>query len=272
MRKRSQVSPEIELNDESVDRQFISALARGLSLLRFLTNGSTLGTTDLAKLSGLSNAVVSRLCYTLEQLNYMEYLPEYGKYRLGNACLSLGYLAMASDMVSHVARPLMLELAVSARTPVGIGIRQGGTMVQVAMEGAQDHLSLRQDIGSVSPIERTAMGNAYLAGLDKPQRDKLLNELLPTIPDAAIIHQQIEDNLSLYAEQGFCINDRTWHPHIRAVGVPLRLRDSGRVVAFNCGGIADFLTLDFLMNEVGPKLAVMVNDVQAILESQSPPT
>ncbi|NTH16745.1 helix-turn-helix domain-containing protein [Agrobacterium rhizogenes] len=272
MRKRAQVLPDADLTEESGDRQFITALARGLSLLRFLANGETLGTTDLAKRSGLSNAVVSRLCYTLANLNYMEYLPEYGKYRLGDACLSLGYLYMASDLASHVARPLMIELAEFARVPVGIGRRQDLNIMQIAMEGAQDHLSLRQGAGSISPIERTAMGNAYIAGLDDRRRQDILDELKTKIPDMDIVRRQIDDNIELYEKKGFCINDRTWLPHIRAVGVPLRMRDSGTVLAFNCGGIADFLDLEFMTQEVGPRLANLIREVEKTLESQSPPS
>jgi DNA-binding IclR family transcriptional regulator len=271
MRKRVQVLPDVDLTEESGDRQFITALARGLSLLRFLANGETLGTTDLAKRSGLSNAVVSRLCYTLANLNYMEYLPEYGKYRMGDACLSLGYLYMANDLVSHVARPLMIELAEFARVPVGIGHRQEFNIMQIAMEGAQDHLSLRQGVGSISPIERTAMGNAYLAGLTESEREDLLAQLAPRIPDMEVVRRQIDANIDLYHKRGFCLNDRTWLPHIRAVGAPLRMRDSGTVLAFNCGGIADFLDLDHLMNEVGPRLANLIRDVEKKLASQSPP-
>lgn len=269
MRKRGQLSPDAELSEDSGDRQFITALARGLSLLPFLANGEILGTTDLAKRAGLSNAVVSRLCYTLAHLRYMEYLPEYGKYRLGDAALSLGYLYMASDLVSHVARPLMVELAKVAQVPVGIGYRQGFNIVQIAMEGAQDHLSLRQGVGSASPLERTAMGNAYLIGLDSDEREELLGHIGATVPDIEVVRRQIAANVALYAEKGFCINDRTWLPHIRAVGVPLRMRDSGRVLAFNCGGIADFLELDFLINEVGPRLVALVKEVEGILDSQS---
>lgn len=266
MRKRAQALPDTDLMDEGSDRQFITALARGMTLLRLLANGETLGTTDLAKRSDLSNAVVSRLCYTLASLNYMEYLSEYGKYRLGPASLSLGYLYMANDLASQVARPLMRELAEFAHVPVGIGIRDEFNIMQIAMEGAQDHLSLRQGVGSVSPIERTAMGNAYLAGLTEIERAEILAELAPRIPDMDVIRRQIDDNIELYEKRGFCVNDRTWLPHIRAVGVPLRMRDTGAVIAFNCGGIAEYLDIDHMMNEVGPRLAKLIRDVELIME------
>src|SRR5271170_3520195 len=118
MRKRAKQSPALASEDDPDDRQLITALARGLALLRLLAKGEVLGTTDLARLSGLSNSTVSRLCYTLTNLRYVEYLSDIGKYRLGDACLSLGYLYMASDIVTRIARPLMHELAAFSRVPV----------------------------------------------------------------------------------------------------------------------------------------------------------
>src|SRR5437899_2786525 len=137
-----------DFGEDPDDRQFVTALAKGLTLLRFLAGGEVHGTTDLAALSGLSNATVSRLCYTLANLNYVEYLPELGKYRLGDACLSLGYLYMANDLVCHAARPLMAELATFSRVPVCIGRRQDLNIVYIARESAEDQLSLRLEVGS----------------------------------------------------------------------------------------------------------------------------
>lgn len=267
MRKRAQALPIADPGEDSDDRQFVTALARGLTLLRYMAKGETLGTTELARLSGLANATVSRLCYTLANLNYLEYLPDLGKYRLGDACLSLGYLYMANDLVSHVSRPLMAELAAFSRVPVCIAHRRDLSMVYVARVSAEDHLSLRLEVGSAVPIERTAMGHAYLAGLDDAEREEVLDLIVSRVSDMDSVRRHIDDNINLFHKKGFCINDRIWMKHIRAVGVPLRMRDSGNVVAFNCGGIADYLDPDFLMKEVGPRLAALVGDVQNILET-----
>ncbi|MER9565593.1 MULTISPECIES: IclR family transcriptional regulator [unclassified Mesorhizobium] len=270
MRKRAQTLPIADFEEDSGDRQFVTALSRGLALLRFLGNGEVLGTTDLARLSGLSNATVSRLCYTLGNLNYVEYLPEVGKYRLGDACLALGYLYMANDLVSHVARPLMKELAGFSHVPVCIARRYEDKMLYTARESVEDQFSLKFEVGSRVPIERTAMGHAYLAGLDDAERQEVLDLLKSKIPDLDSFRRQIDDNVALFREKGFCIADRMWLSHIRAVAVPLRMRDTGNVVAFNCGGIADYLDPGFLMNEVGPRLADLVRKVESILEAQSP--
>jgi DNA-binding IclR family transcriptional regulator len=269
MRKRAQLLPISDFEEDTNDRQFITALVRGLTLLRLLARGEVLGTTDLARLSGLSNAVVSRLCYTLTKLNYLEYLRDVGKYRLGDACLSLGYLYMASDVVIHVARPLMNELAAFSHVPVCIARRHEHNMLYTARESVEDQFSLKFEVGSLVPIERTAMGHAYLAGVDDAERQDVLDLLKSRVPDIDRFRRPIEENINLFHKKGFCINDRMWLSHIRAVAVPLRMRDTGRVVTFNCGGIADYLEPAFLMNELGPRLAALVREVERILESEA---
>jgi len=266
MRKREKRRPTLASDEGSDDRQLITALVRGSTVLRLLARGEVLGTTDLARLSGLSNSTVSRLCYTLTSLRYVEYLRDIGKYRLGDACLSLGYLYMASDIVTRIARPLMHELAAFSRVPVCLGRHHEQNILYTARESVEDRFSLKFEVGSLVPIERTAMGHAYLAGVGDAERRGVLDFLISRVPDMDRFRRPIEDNIDLFHKKGFCIADRMWLSHIRAVAVPLRLRDSGRVVAFNCGGIADYLDLSFLMDEIGPRLSALVREIEGILE------
>ena len=78
------------------DRQFVTALARGLDILRCFTVGDrALSNGDIAKRTGLPKSTVSRLTYTLTQLGYLH--PAQGNgYRIGPSVLSLGYVAASS--------------------------------------------------------------------------------------------------------------------------------------------------------------------------------
>ena len=68
------------------DRQFVTALARGLEVLRAFGPGSgPLGNQEIAEFAGLPKPTVSRLTHTLTKLGYLNYLPRLGKYELGTA-------------------------------------------------------------------------------------------------------------------------------------------------------------------------------------------
>ena len=56
------------------DRNFVTALARGLELLRAFEAGETyLGNGELSKRTRIPKPSVSRLTYTLTQLGYLKY-------------------------------------------------------------------------------------------------------------------------------------------------------------------------------------------------------
>ena len=78
-------------DDESKDRQFVNALARGLELLRCFQPGDTeLGNAELARRTGMPKPTVSRLTYTLTKLGYLAFSESRGTYRLAAGVLALG--------------------------------------------------------------------------------------------------------------------------------------------------------------------------------------
>jgi len=99
--------------ERSGDRQFVVALARGLDILKTIgkDHKRTFGNAELAELTDLSKATVSRLTYTLAALGYIDYIEHLGRYRIGAGGIALGYSSLSGGVVQHVARPLMRELA-----------------------------------------------------------------------------------------------------------------------------------------------------------------
>src|SRR5690349_15292820 len=94
------------------DRQFVTALARGLEVLRcFTPERPELGTTEIAGQIGLPQPTVWRLCYTLTKLGYLVPGRDPEKLRAGPGVLALGYAAVTHAGVAEFAAPLMKEIA-----------------------------------------------------------------------------------------------------------------------------------------------------------------
>jgi len=88
------------------DRQFVTALARGLEVLRCFKPGEQfLGNQEIAKRAGLPKPTVSRLTYTLTQLGFLSYSEVLGKYSLGTGVLSIGNAFLSNMNIRQVARP-----------------------------------------------------------------------------------------------------------------------------------------------------------------------
>src|SRR5262245_36166824 len=67
------------------DRQFVTALARGLEVLRAFGPGEALANSEIAARTTLPRPTVSRLTYTLTKLGYLIQDPATERYRPGSA-------------------------------------------------------------------------------------------------------------------------------------------------------------------------------------------
>src|SRR5262249_56260790 len=79
------------------DRQFVTALARGLDILRaFHAGEGMLGNQEIAHRTGLPKPTVARLTHTLTELGYLNYIRRFRKYELGASLLPLPYPPISS--------------------------------------------------------------------------------------------------------------------------------------------------------------------------------
>jgi DNA-binding IclR family transcriptional regulator len=252
------------------DRQFVTALARGLELLRcFGLKERLLGLTELARRTGLPKGTVARLAGTLAKLGYLRYDEPLGKYSLGTGVLSLGYAMLSNLDIRDLARPLMQELAEHAGCSVALGVRDRLSMMYVEWVRSSAPITVMRSIGTRLPIATTSMGRAYLAAASDAERGAVLDQVLDQVrvQDEAgwpRIESGIDDALKDYARRGFCLSYGDWDQDIASVGVPFTAPD-GTQMAFNCGGPAFVLSRDKLENEIGPRLVALVKRVDAAI-------
>jgi DNA-binding IclR family transcriptional regulator len=258
---------EVFSDDDTKDRQFVNALARGLELLRCFGPGDVyLTNAELAKRSALPKPTVSRLTHTLTTLGYLNYSESLGKYQLGAGVLALGYRMLSTMDLRKLARPLMEELAEYAQASVSLGARDRLSMVYVETCRSSANVTLRLDVGARIPMATTAMGKALLCVLPQAERNYLLDRVRQR--DEANwpqIKAGVEQGFKDYQDRGFCMSAGEWQGDVHAVGVPVRGLDGEQVMAFNCGGPAFLLSHARLEEDLGPKLVQLVRRIDTIL-------
>lgn len=244
------------------DRQFVTALARGLEILRCFNPGERyLGVSELARRTGLPKPTISRLAGTLTKLGYLSFSGHYGQYQLAPGVLSLGYAFLSNIDVRQIARPKMQELAEYSQAATSLAIRDRLNVVYVETVRSTAAIALQLGIGSKLPIATSATGRAYLAGCHPREREMLMAQIKKQYPDnwpavAAGIEQAAKD----YKDRGFCISYKEWNKDVVGVGVPFWAPD-GTLMAFNCGGPAFLLPRKNLVDEIGPRLVALVASV-----------
>jgi DNA-binding IclR family transcriptional regulator len=248
--------PGLEQEGSLDDRQFVSALGRGLAVLAaFRVNDQALGNRDLAERTSLPPATISRLTHTLTQLGYLNFDARRETYDLGGSTLALGHTAIARLNVRSVALPLMQALADRSNANVGLGIRDRQMMIYAGACEGSGLVGLRLYPGSRIPIATSAMGRAYLAGLPQALRENLLATIATQFgSEWPTIRRRIDKAIQEIQKIGFCSSFGEWQKDINGIAVPLVEPSTEMVYVINLGGPAYVLREKEMLEEHGPNL------------------
>ena len=252
----------------AADRKFVVALSRGLDVLRaFHPRDGLLGNQEIPARTKLPKPTVSRLTYTLTKLGYLAQVSRFDKYQLAPPAMAIGYAALANLGIRGIAEGHMRRLAEDTGGDVAVGARDRLSMMYFAQCRGASNWSAGLDTGSRIPISTTAMGRAYLFTLAEDQRAELLDRIKARAGDKwPAIYAGIQRAGETMAKYGFTISSGEWLDDVHGVGVALRMNDGTGPYAFNCGAPSFRFNEEKLIKEVGPRLAAMVRDIEAVLD------
>lgn len=250
------IEPVIDEDKIPKDRQFVTALARGLSILRaFRCEDRVLGNQELAARTQLPKPTVSRLTYTLTDLGYLNYNTEFGKYELGTSVLALGYAALANFDIRQLAKPHMRALSDANNIGAGLATPNRLSMVYIEYCSPPTLVTLRIDIGLRLPMIETATGLAYLSGLDDVERQRLIQRLRRRHgADWPEHERRLNTAREELATNGFCIKIGAWDPDVNAVATPFNAPDGEGNYVLSCAAPAFLADRDRLAGDIGPQL------------------
>ncbi len=255
----------LDRDEVTKDRRFVTALARGLDVLRSFEPGDiSLGNLEIAQRTGLPKPTISRLTYTLTQLGYLTYSAKHGTYQLGAGVLSLGYAMLSGLDIRERARPFLQALSNELDVTVALGARDRMEMVYLEVCRGPAAVTLTIDVGTRIPLASTAMGRALLAQLPQDEREFLMGHVKKRVDSeeysmlAAGVKQAVRD----VATRGYCLSLGNWRPDVNAVGVPLVAPDQN-IYGLICGGPAFRVSADMLEKQCGPRLVELAGKITA---------
>ena len=255
---------------EKPDRQFVTALARGLEVLRaFRPGDGMLGNQELAERTKLPKPTISRLVHTLTTLGYLEYNARHEKYSLGTPVLALGFAFLSNIGIRSIARPHMQELADFANASVALGGRDRLQMTYLELARGSMTVSLRLDVGARIPIQKSALGMSFLYGLPEAERDFLLEAICRAEgSNWPKVRKILNAAFKELERDGFCVSLGNFERTINGVGAPLMSPDGSTVYALNCSGPAFQLKESVLRESIGPRLVHTVRNIFADMTRQ----
>ncbi len=253
--------PETEFSaglDEDKDRNFVTALARGLDVLRcFRPNETDLTNTDISERTDLPKPTVSRLTHTLCKLDYLVADPRTGSYRLSAGVLQLGYGVLSGMEIGERAADAMRQLRNGPNSYITCALAERHRMdaVYVAVQRSREEISLTMHVGSRLPLFRSAMGRSILAGMSEQDRATTLAEADRLDPDGQEArHASLERALQEYESNGYCTGYGDWRPDVNGIAVPVYSLNGARVYGLNVGGPAFHVKKKQLEQHYAPNL------------------
>lgn len=247
-----------DMREDEKDRNFVTALARGLDVLRAFQPGDTeLTNTDFAERTGLPKPTVSRLTHTLCVLDYLVNDTRKGTYRLGAGVLQLGFGVMSGLPMTDRAGDVLRSLRDGPNKYItaAVGERHRLEMIYLAVERTREQLTLAMQVGSCLPLFGSAMGRAVLASAREEELDAIFALASVERPEQeSELHRIASDARAEWRADGFCRGFGDWRADVNGIAVPVRIPGRGTVYGLNVGGPSFHVSKRELEREYAPRL------------------
>lgn len=262
--------PQSELHGDQQgdkDRNFVTALARGLDILRcFGGKDTSLTNSDFAQRTGLPKATISRLTHTLCALDYLVADTRTGTYRLSAGVLHLGFSVLSGMDIGTRAQEEMRALRDGPNSYITVALAEQHQLdaVYLTTSNSQEGVTLAIRVGSRLPIFYSAIGRAILVGMDPKARERVFSIARTHGGNLeADGRAQVEQALAEFEEKGFCTGYGTWRQDVNGIAVPVYSLTGDIVYGLNVGGPAYRVKKKQLESVYAPKLIRAANLISA---------
>lgn len=215
----------------SHDAPVTLTLDRGLQVLRaFRANSAPLSDSELAQRTGLSRSAVVRLASTLLHLGYLRHAAGGMRFELASGVAGIGQAWLNADPIARACAPVIQALTDKLGMAVALAVPDQLDMLTIAYgapgsaRSAACVESPRMGVGTLVPMERTAIGHAWLWGLPEYERRRYFLRLLEAAgTQASTLRKTIELAFEELREWGVCAAQETFeHDVYGSIALPLR--------------------------------------------------
>ncbi|MGO2364804.1 MAG: IclR family transcriptional regulator [Psychrobacter sp.] len=207
-------------NKGESDRQFVTALGRGLTILAAFEHDERLTHQQLCQMTALPKATVTRLIHTLTTLGFLR-ITEHGQYQLGSSAVRLSATAWSRHDMVAAAEPLLRQFASENEVSVNLATEVEGEMRYHACCRSPARLSVNLQVGSAVPVARTAIGRAFYAVSSQARQAVIRSNLQEQLSIEDYNHAQtaLASAAEHYEKYGYTVSDGEFSTDILAVAI-----------------------------------------------------
>jgi DNA-binding IclR family transcriptional regulator len=217
----------------SDERYLVPGLARGLQLLGcFSRSERELTGAELSRRLTLPRASVFRLLHTLEQMGFVERVPDSPAYKLSLGVLRLGFEYLSSMELTEHGRTIIEELRNQSGFSAHLVVRDGRDVVFVQKAAGPNAVFHSIQVGARVPAHATVLGRQLLADLDLAGlRQVYPQEPLPAVtPRTPTTVKALKTLIDADRSTGYGISQGGFETGITTIAAPV-FNEQLRVVA-----------------------------------------
>jgi IclR family transcriptional regulator, KDG regulon repressor len=196
----------------------VEATVRAVSILDVLADGGELGTTDVARRTGISPSTVSRQLGTLARLGLVQHVRATGRYRLGVRVLGLANSVLEQLDVRGVARPHLEQLVQVTGETATLSVPGDHDAITVDFVPGTHQVQPVSRLGRPSVAHASSAGKAMLAFAGRAVPPGPLRAYTNhTITD----RDELERELERIRQRGYALAPEEREPGLSAVAAPV---------------------------------------------------
>lgn len=236
-------------------KDIVAALIKGLNVIKAFDKQNTQMTlSDVAKKVDITRANARRLLLTLESLGYLRHEDNF--FSLSPKIIELGYSYFAALPWTDLAYENLKLVAKECKLSCSISIWDDEHIICIMRISAARILNEGIHVGSRLPTAYTATGRVYMAHMQDNELKKFISKLSlkqhtnKSIINANVLYQKIKSTKN----QFYQIVEEELEDGLISMSVPIYNKFDNIVGAMNIGSHASYKDIDFLKQNVLPKL------------------
>ncbi len=204
----------------------MKSLNKALDVLEILLNlgGSEIRLSELAQMTGLNKATVSRIVSALVKRGYMHQVERRGKYVLGTKFLDFSAVIKQKNRIKDVAMPHLIKLNRLVEEAAALFSFDGERAIFVEEVHSKHPLKITPDPTSSVPLYCTGVGKILLASKTAQELEKYFNntDIRAFTPNTITEFNHLKSHLMTVAKEGVAYDDEEFSPGYRMVAAGIR--------------------------------------------------
>jgi IclR family KDG regulon transcriptional repressor len=248
----------------------MKSLSKVLDILElFLNTKDEMSVSDIARLTGLNTATVSRITNYLSTRDYLVKSGKRGKYFLGTKFLGFSKIIKDRIKLRDIALPHMVNLSKSVDETVVLVLWDHNKAINIDSVQCAQSLRIIPDESGQIPLYCTGTGKIFLAQMTDKELEAYFNynEILPYTANTITHLNHLKTHLLTIKDEGVAYDDEEYRLGVRNIAAGIKDVE-GRVVA-SVGILAPSvrLTRDKI-TEISPAVKRCANEISSDLGYQ----